>query len=180
MSRYSANDEAIYPYLKGYQLKTKMTSWWTTLFGNAEQLPTAANDEDESIAGLNFKTALESHLGWKVRLMNVIDGTSEETIDPRIVSCDDQCTLGKWLHGEGAIQFGEQVGFQNVVTAHAHFHRCAGHALELALDGKNQEAAAEVSGGAFAKASLEVSRYLMRLWRDLGLERHIPRQAGGR
>jgi hypothetical protein len=147
-----------------------MTSWWTTFFGNTEQLPVSAAEEDGIIAGLNFKTALESHLKWKVRLMSVIDGTSEETIDPRIVSCDDQCTLGKWLHGEGEKRFGEQLGFQHVLTSHAHFHRCAGHALELALDGKNKEAAAEVSGGAFAKASLEVSRYLMRLWRDLGIE----------
>ncbi len=154
---------------------TKMTHWWTTIFGNTEASPELGNAVDEVIAGLNFKTALESHLGWKVRLMSVIDGSSEETIDLRIVSCDDQCTLGKWLHGEGAVQFGEQMGFQNVVAAHAHFHRCAGHALTLALDGKNKEAVAEVSGGAFAKASLEVSRYLMRLWRDLDLDGNISR-----
>lgn len=153
---------------------TRMTSWWATFFGSTEQA-TVADDVDETVAGLNFKTALESHLKWKVRLMSVIDGTSEETIDPRIVSCDDQCTLGKWLHGEGTNQFGEQLGFQHVLASHAHFHRCAGHTLALALDGKNKEAAAEVSGGAFAKASLEVSRYLMRLWRDLGIEQHNHR-----
>ncbi len=148
-----------------------MASWWSTFFGKDEKEPAhIARDEDKEVAGLNFKTALEAHLKWKVTLMSVIDGTNTEVMDPRIVSRDDCCTLGKWLHGDGAKQFGEQVGFQNVVMAHAHFHHCTGRALELALDGKSKEAAAEVAGGAFAKASLEVSRHLMRLWRDLGIE----------
>lgn len=149
-----------------------MAGWWSALFGGAEKEPAhIAADTDKEIGGLNFKTALEAHLKWKVRLMGVIDGSSTEVIDPNIVARDDQCILGKWLYGEGEKQFKDQLGFQNVVAAHAHFHRCAGHTLELALDGKTQEAAAEVTGGAFAKASLEVSRHLMRLWRDLGIEK---------
>lgn len=148
-----------------------MASWWSTFFSKDEQEPEhIARDENNELAGLNFKTALEAHLKWKLTLMSVIDGTNTEVMDPRIVSRDDRCTLGQWLYGEGAKQFGDQIGFQKVVEAHTHFHHCTGHALELALDGKNQEAAAEVAGGAFAKASLEVSRHLMRLWRDLGIE----------
>lgn len=154
-----------------------MAGWWSSLFGKNEKEPEfIARGDTEELNGLNFKTALEAHLKWKVRLMSVIDGTSTEVIDPNTVSRDDQCVLGKWLYGEGGKQFKEQAGFQNVVAAHAHFHRCAGHALEMALDGKNQEAAAEVTGGAFAKASLEVSRHLMRLWRDLGLEREAQQK----
>ncbi|MFY9261530.1 MAG: CZB domain-containing protein [Gallionella sp.] len=150
-----------------------MASWWKTLFGSSEKEPEhIAEDKDKEIGGLNFKTALEAHLKWKVRLMGVIDGSSSESIDPNIVSRDDQCVLGKWLHGDGEKQFKNQPGFQNVVIAHAHFHRCAGHTLDLALDGKTEEAAAEIAGGAFAKASLEVSRHLMRLWRDLGIEKN--------
>lgn len=148
-----------------------MANWWSSLFGNTEKEPAHIADESQNeLSGLNFKTALEAHLKWKVRLMSVIDGTSTEVINPNVVSRDDQCVLGKWLYSEGASQFKELEGFKNVVTAHAHFHRCAGHALEMALDGKTKEAAAEVTGGAFAKASLEVSRHLMRLWRDLGIE----------
>lgn len=153
-----------------------MASWWSSLFGSAEKEPAHIADESQNeLNGLNFKTALEAHLKWKVRLMSVIDGTSTEVINPNVVSRDDQCVLGKWLYGEGAANFKEYPGFQNVVTAHAHFHRCAGHALEMALDGKTTEAAAEVSGGAFAKASLEVSRHLMRLWRDLGIEKEAKK-----
>jgi hypothetical protein len=149
-----------------------MASWWSTIFGSTEkEPPVIANNEDKEVGGLNFKTALEAHLKWKVRLMGIIDGSSTEVIDPNVVSRDDQCMLGKWLYGEGNRQFKEYPGFQHVVSSHAHFHKCAGHALELALDGKTQEAAAEVTGGAFAKASLEVSRHLMRLWRDLGIEK---------
>ncbi|MDD4963384.1 MAG: CZB domain-containing protein [Gallionella sp.] len=150
-----------------------MASWWSTIFGSTEKEPEhIADDKDKEIGGLNFKTALEAHLKWKVRLMGIIDGTSTETIDPNIVSRDDQCILGKWLHGEGEKQYQEQPGFQNLVSSHAHFHRCAGNTLNLALDGKTQEAATEIANGDFAKASLDVSRHLMRLWRDLGIEKN--------
>jgi methyl-accepting chemotaxis protein len=103
--------------------------------------------------------------------MDVIDGTSTEAINPNIVANDDQCVLGKWLYGEGEKQFKNQPEFQKVVTSHSYFHRCAGHTLALALDGKNQEAATEITSGEFAKASLDVSRHLMHLWRDLGIEK---------
>ncbi|MDD4963613.1 MAG: CZB domain-containing protein [Gallionella sp.] len=149
-----------------------MTSWWSSLFGSNEAtLMPVAEDANQEIAGLNFKTAIEAHLKWKVRLMDVIDGTSTEVINPNIVSHDDQCVLGKWLNGEGERQFKNQPEFQKVVTAHSYFHRCAGHTLALALDGKNQEAATEITSGEFAKASLDVSRHLMHLWRDLGIEK---------
>ena len=148
-----------------------MTSWWSSLFGsNQEALMPVADNANPEIGGLDFKTAIEAHLKWKVRLMSVIDGTNAEAINPNIISHDDQCILGKWLYGEGGKRFNNRPEFQNLIASHTHFHRCAGHVLSLALDGKNQEAAAEIAGGEFAKASLEVSRHLMHLWRDLGID----------
>lgn len=145
-------------------------AWWHSIFGGKE-LANVKEDAGEEIAGLNFKTALEAHIKWKLRLKGVIDGTGTEVLDPRIVARDDQCALGKWINTEGTKQFGTHPEFISVVNAHTHFHKCAGHTLELALDGKVKEAEDDLIGGEFAKASLQVSRHLMRLWRDLGIEK---------
>lgn len=147
--------------------------WLSTLLGNnsndAKEFSQieAANDV---IGGLNFKTALEAHIKWKLRLKGVIDGSGTEVLDPRTVSKDDECVLGKWLYGEGQKKFGTLTVFNELVSSHAEFHKCAGHTLELALEGKTPEAEKELIGGCFARASLTVSRHLMRLWRDVGID----------
>jgi hypothetical protein len=149
-------------------------AWWSSFFGGKEEeknAPVIQENASEVIGGLNFKTALEAHIKWKLRLKGVIDGTGTEALDPRVVSQDNQCALGKWIYAEGQAQYGEYPGFQAVVTSHAHFHKCAGHTLELALDGKVQEADDDLATGNFARASHEVSRHLMRLWRDVGIEK---------
>lgn len=146
--------------------------WLSSLFGGSSEAKEFTDIEaaNEEVGGLNFKTALEAHIKWKLRLKGVIDGTGTEVLDPRVVSKDDQCVLGKWLYSDGQKKFGNLPAFKDVVNAHAHFHKCAGHTLELALEGKNTEAEKELVGGEFAKASLNVSRHLMRLWRDVGIE----------
>lgn len=144
-------------------------AWWNMFFGgNKEEFSSIKADAPQEIAGLNVKTAIEAHVKWKQRLKEVVDGTGSEVLDPYIVARDDQCQLGKWLHSEGRKQFGAHPGFMPVVTSHARFHRCAGHTLQLALDGKAKEAEAELTSGEFASASLDVSTQLMRLWRDAG------------
>jgi hypothetical protein len=141
-------------------------AWWSSMFGK-EEFTETKDDDKEEVAGLNFKEALEAHMKWKLRLKAVIDGTSSESLDVRKVSCDDQCDLGKWIKSAGGHQFGSNPEFKSVVEAHTHFHQCAGHTLSLALDGKIEEADAELINGDFARASLAVSRYLVRLWRNV-------------
>ncbi len=145
-------------------------SWWKSIFGSNDKETAAIKDDaSEEIGGLNFKTALEAHIKWKVRLMGVVDGTGTEVLDPRVVAQDNQCALGKWIYGQGGQDYGSNPEFKELVSAHTHFHKCAGHVLDLALDGKNADAKAQVEGGDFAKASLNTSRQLMRLWRSLGI-----------
>ncbi|OGT20777.1 MAG: hypothetical protein A2342_08210 [Gallionellales bacterium RIFOXYB12_FULL_54_9] len=147
-------------------------AWWNSIFGNKDEEFSALQENTrEEFAGLNFKTAMESHLRWKLRLKSVIDGTSTETLDPAVVASDNQCVLGKWIDSEGTRQFGAYPGFKKVVTAHTHFHKCAGHTLDLAMNGKINEADAELISGDFARASLDVSRHLMRLWREVGIDK---------
>jgi Chemoreceptor zinc-binding domain len=145
-------------------------SWWKAIFGADEKdMAGAKADANEEVGGLNFKTALEAHIKWKVRLMGVVDGTGTEVLDPRVVAQDNQCALGKWIYGQGGKEYGSNAEFKELVAAHTNFHKCAGHVLDLALDGKQTQAKQEVEGGSFAKASHETSRHLMRLWRSLGI-----------
>ena len=141
-------------------------SWWN-IFG-ADDKDSASNAQEE-IGGLNFKTALESHIRWKMQLLGVIDATGSEVFDPRIVAQDNQCALGKWIYGQGGKDYGNNAEFKELVAAHNNFHKCAGHVLDLSLDGKHTQAKQDVEGGAFAKASQETSRHLLRLWRALGI-----------
>jgi Chemoreceptor zinc-binding domain len=145
-------------------------SWWKSIFGNSdtEMAPVKA-DANEEVGGLNFKTALEAHIKWKIRLMGVIDGTGTEVLDPRVVAQDNQCALGKWIYGQGGKEYGSNTEFKELVAAHTNFHKCAGQVLDLSLEGKSVEAKQAVETGAFAKASHETSRHLMRLWRSLGI-----------
>lgn len=147
-------------------------SWWN-IFGShdKETADIAATKENtsEEVGGLNFKTALEAHIKWKLRLQGVIDGSGTEALDPRVVAQDNQCALGKWIYGQGGKDYGSNPEFKELVAAHTHFHKCAGHTLDLALDGKTAEARQQIEGGDFAKASLSTSRHLMRLWRAIGI-----------
>ena len=144
-------------------------AWWSAFFGgNEKAFSEIKEDAPAEIAGLNVRTAMEAHNKWKQRLKDVVNGTSTEVLDPLVVARDDQCALGKWIYAEGKQQFGTKPEFQLVVSSHAHFHKCAGHTLKLAQEGKREEAETELTNGDFARASLDVSVQLMNLWRDAG------------
>lgn len=130
----------------------------------------AAGDIDplqEEAAGLNFRTAIEAHQKWKYRLRAVIDGTSEETLQPEMVARDDQCVLGKWIHGPGGQQFGHDHQFKGLKEWHAHFHVCAGHVLSLAQAGETEAALKDLNKGHYAKASMKVVQDLAQMYNRL-------------
>jgi hypothetical protein len=113
--------------------------------------------QGEAAAGLNFRTAIEAHQKWKMRLQAVIEARSQEKLDPNVVSRDDQCDLGKWIHGPAAGQFAGDPQFGNLKRKHAYFHVCASRVLSLAQSGQKEKAVAEMSAvGEFGRASREV------------------------
>ena len=151
-----------------------MMSFLSSLFGNepetAKQLASRsaelADDADE-VKGLNFRTAIEAHQRWKVRLADYVAGTSTERLDRQVVSRDDQCALGKWIHGSGGDQFREMEGFRQLQDRHAYFHVCAGKILGLAQDGHKDAALQELQKGEYARISLDVVRDLATLYLSL-------------
>ncbi|MBI3130774.1 MAG: CZB domain-containing protein [Acidobacteria bacterium] len=102
---------------------------------------------------MNFEEAISAHQKWKTRLRGQIDGTGKETLDPRMVSKDDQCDLGKWIHGEGQTQMGAKPEFQEVKATHAHFHRTAGEVVAKAKAGDKAGASASLDGPFFEASS---------------------------
>ncbi|MEQ1555589.1 MAG: CZB domain-containing protein, partial [Gallionella sp.] len=94
-------------------------SWWKSIFGgeDVKEAAGAKADAGEEVGGLNFKTALEAHIKWKVRLMGAVDGTGTEVLDPRVVAVDNQCALGNWIYGQGGKDFGSNAEFKELVAA---------------------------------------------------------------
>jgi hypothetical protein len=132
----------------------------------ADAAPTAAGAEDKGaeLAGLNFKTAVDAHMKWKVRLESYIGGTSTEQLQVEVVSRDDQCPLGKWIYDKGGEKFGFSETFLDVKAHHAHFHRSAGAVLAAAQAGETATALKLLRGGDYVKSSERVKMLLARMF----------------
>jgi hypothetical protein len=94
---------------------------------------------------MNLDDAVSAHQKWKIRLGMVIEGNSSDALDPSVVEKDNQCDLGKWLHGDGRIHQGK-VEFAPLVSEHAAFHRHAAGVLRMALKGDLKAAKADLDG----------------------------------
>jgi hypothetical protein len=120
-------------------------------------------DEGAIVEGLDFQAAVAAHQKWKTRLRACIDGTSQETLDPRVVCQDNQCVLGKWINGRGASRFATSPTFAKLKATHAEFHICAGEVLISAYAGKKATAEEKLSDE-FSRLSLRVQRHLSELF----------------
>jgi hypothetical protein len=80
-----------------------------------------------------------THVQWKMRLIALLDGSSNETLDPANIGVDNRCVLGKWIYGEGQA-FASTPTFELVRTTHAEFHRLASQVVSLYQAGRKDEA----------------------------------------
>ena len=106
-----------------------------------------------------IKTAIGAHGAWKMKLKTAIT-TGKTDLDPNVLRCDDQCALGKWLHGS-SIDLQTRMGMPYKVNkrVHAEFHECAARVVELVLKHENAKAAALLEGE-FTEKSDKVVRAL--------------------
>ena len=112
---------------------------------------------------LNFMSAIEAHVRWKMRLEAYINGTSEEHLDPDVVCRDDQCALGKWIYGGGGAKYGNHPMFPVLKQTHMNFHRSAGDVIRLVDAGEKEKARALLNSGDYARHSHRVKSDLARL-----------------
>jgi hypothetical protein len=149
-----------------------MLDWFKSIVKGDKAAPeqasvaAAAGSEEKGaeLAGLNFKTAVDAHMKWKVRLESYISGTSTEQLKVEVVSRDDQCPLGKWIYDQGGEKFGYSETFFDMKVHHAMFHRCAGKVLTAAQAGDSEGATRLLNTGEYVKASERVKMLLARLF----------------
>jgi hypothetical protein len=125
----------------------------------------------DKVKRLSYKQtqeAIAEHQKWKHRFTSAVRGTVAFDFDA--AARDDQCALGKWLHGEGMRDFGAHAEFQELLETHRHFHTQAAHTHALAVNGKGKEAEYELRCGEFEQTSLALYRHLIRLERETSLQ----------
>jgi len=113
---------------------------------------------------MDLDHAVLAHQQWKSRLNQFLGGTLQEKLDPAIVGRDDQCELGKWIHGNGSKALHQEAEFQHLQQCHAKFHRKAGEVVRLASQG-NLPAAQAIYDHEFPEDSKEIALAIQRLKR---------------
>lgn len=98
-----------------------------------EQIP-------DNLEGLSSREAIQAHQAWSQRLKQYIDGDSDEQLDADVVSCDDKCVLGKWIHGTALPKYGHLNEAGELRDHHAQFHKIAGNIIRLHHDGETNSA----------------------------------------
>lgn len=124
----------------------------------------AGDKPGATVAGLNFMTAIDAHMKWKTRLESQIHGDSQEDLQAEIVSRDDACQLGQWIHGIGGERFGGLDIFKDMKAQHAHFHACAGRVLTATRNGRAEDALHMLQQGEYVRASERVKMLLAKLY----------------
>lgn len=111
---------------------------------------------------INIPECIDAHMKWKGRLQKYLDGTSDEKLDPMIVCRDDQCVLGKWIHGPALKHFHNDDGFHKLRADHANFHFVAGSVVKKVQE--NDMAGSDaLMKNEYARASRDVIQDLTEL-----------------
>jgi hypothetical protein len=126
------------------------------LFGFSASKKTVIKEE------INIMDAINAHIRWKVRLEKYLDGSSEEKLDYEIVSRDDQCALGKWIHGSALRHLHDDEWLKILREDHAQFHLIAGKVVSN-VQANNMDVAASLMKGEYLDASRKVVRALIEL-----------------
>lgn len=116
---------------------------------------------------MNFEEARRKHAEWRVRFRSAI--IKNERLDTDIIARDDQCDLGKWLHGEAKGQYSRLPSYADCIKKHAHFHIEAGKVAKV-INTQEYEKALELlnTGSGFAMASAAIRSALNTLEKETG------------
>ena len=137
---------------------------WLKRAGSGETAaPLQIEAHEQHLHGLDMKAAIEAHMAWKTRLEAQIRGDAGETLEVGVVAADSNCTLGKWIHGDGKAQFRHLPEFEQLRAVHADFHLCAGSILSDAHGGDREAATASLKS-TLRRHSDTVQLALVRLY----------------
>lgn len=94
---------------------------------------------------MNLDDAAKKHAEWKLKFRTAIN--IKETMNAAMIRTDNNCDLGKWLHGEGRTRFGTKPTFQRLTAKHTEFHRAAGKVADAINAGQYDLAARMLENG---------------------------------
>ena len=125
------------------------------------------NNGAKILAEIDIDAAISAHENWKLRLDTYVAGTSLEELRSEVVCLDDQCLLGKWLHGAGRSSLGHHPSFSMLIGRHKQFHIEASNVVVLTQSSQLAKAHAVLNGN-YARASRQVIWMLKNLKNNLG------------
>ncbi|MDD4912445.1 MAG: CZB domain-containing protein [Sideroxydans sp.] len=128
-----------------------------SVFGLGQQEP-----EKEILQVINIYDAVLVHRAWKRRLIDYLEGRSQENLQPSKICVDNLCVLGKWIHSDGKAQFEDQAVFKKLMDEHAKFHIHAAKVVEAHQEG-NDELAQSILTGNFDEQSRKTVVCLVKL-----------------
>lgn len=111
---------------------------------------------------MNFEQGVAEHLAWKDRLFEFL-ARPDARLNPSEVASDQNCTLGKWIHSEGA-NYADYSEFAALRSEHAHFHKVVANIVRgarLGLSVRNEAALERETE--FGRTSANVISALMAL-----------------
>ena len=110
---------------------------------------------------MNLDNAIDAHAQWKIRLRTAIQ--TKQPLDAAKIARDDQCELGKWLHGEAKAKYGSAPIFAELLSRHAAFHLAAAEVAKAIEAGQYAEAERLLGASNFTVASRQVTMAIMEL-----------------
>lgn len=118
---------------------------------------------------MDFTTAIQAHSDWKLKLFTACDEGSHIRVDIATLMKDDACELGKWLHGPAG-RYAADPKFQELLVAHADFHKAAASLARMIDLGKKADAEALLNArdSDFNRLSRQVVAVLMEFRRRNG------------
>lgn len=128
----------------------------------ASMFSLSASDSENLDDELNVTETITAHVSWKVRLQKYVDGKSEEIFDPMLVCRDDQCALGRWIHGPATERFHADEAFHALRSDHAQFHYVAANVVRYVQEG-DKAGAQSLLKGEYSKVSHHVVMMLLEL-----------------
>jgi hypothetical protein len=117
---------------------------------------------------MDLNSAIQKHAEWKTKFRTAI--SKQEQMDAAIISKDNCCELGKWLHGEAKTQFGRLASHAECIQKHAVFHVEAGKIASAINAQKYTEAEAMLNAGTtYTQVSSQVGVAIMHLKKEANL-----------
>lgn len=107
-----------------------------------------------------LERAMAAHVQWKIKLLGAVKGG--EPINRATCCVDNNCELGRWIHGEGG-KLQAMPEFKDLKEHHRQFHVAVGRVADLIAAGRVQEATQELDKGTYAKESTAVIQAITKL-----------------